>query len=137
MSKEIIQVLDALCEKFGIAIDWSSDNIMPYLQDVMSRFIRYETVIHGIWIIIGVISLILGIYLFTRKIPLYYQKVKASENVPDEENLFTVILVITGIISIALIITGIVLIIWSALTIAAIQTLPEKILLKELKKLYK
>lgn len=31
MSQEIINVLDNLGEKFGIAIDWSNENILPYL----------------------------------------------------------------------------------------------------------
>lgn len=32
MSVEVIKVLDALVEKFGIAIDWTSANVLPYLQ---------------------------------------------------------------------------------------------------------
>lgn len=35
MSNEVIKVLDHICDKFGIAIDWSSSNVMPYLQDLM------------------------------------------------------------------------------------------------------
>lgn len=35
MSNEIIKVLDDLSERLGIAIDWSSQNVMPYLQDLM------------------------------------------------------------------------------------------------------
>ena len=27
ISNEIIKVLDALCDKFGVAVDWSSNNI--------------------------------------------------------------------------------------------------------------
>ena len=29
VSEQIIQVIDALCEKFGIAIDWTTQNIIP------------------------------------------------------------------------------------------------------------
>lgn len=32
LSDQIISVLDALCEKFGIAIDWTSQNVIPYIQ---------------------------------------------------------------------------------------------------------
>ena len=32
MSQQIIEVLDYLFEKFGIAIDWTSENIMPYIH---------------------------------------------------------------------------------------------------------
>ena len=41
-SQEIINVLDYLCSKFGIAIDWTSENIMPYLEDLCGRYIEYE-----------------------------------------------------------------------------------------------
>lgn len=42
MSNEIIKVLDALCEKFGVAIDWSSQNVLPYAKELMDKLIRYE-----------------------------------------------------------------------------------------------
>ena len=32
ISDGIIKVLDSLADKFGIAIDWTSSNILPYLQ---------------------------------------------------------------------------------------------------------
>lgn len=34
MSEDIIKVLDNLAQKFGIAIDWTSQNAMPYLEDL-------------------------------------------------------------------------------------------------------
>ncbi len=43
MSEEIIKVLDDLGKRFGLAIDWSNQNIMPYLQELGSRFITYKT----------------------------------------------------------------------------------------------
>lgn len=42
MSDEIIKILDDLGQRFGIAIDWSSQNVMPYLQDLVRRFTTYE-----------------------------------------------------------------------------------------------
>lgn len=30
MSEEVIKILDALAEKFGLAIDWTSANVLPY-----------------------------------------------------------------------------------------------------------
>ena len=37
MSEEIIKILDDLGRRFGILIDWSSKNILPYLQDLIPR----------------------------------------------------------------------------------------------------
>ena len=41
-SNQIIAVLDAICEKFGIVIDWTASNIMPYLQDLCKRIVSYK-----------------------------------------------------------------------------------------------
>ena len=61
MSDEIIKVLDELGKRFGIAIDWSSQNIIPYLQDLMKRFICYQNITACIWIIICIAMVIVGI----------------------------------------------------------------------------
>ena len=29
ISQQVIKVLDAVCDKFGIAIDWTSNNVIP------------------------------------------------------------------------------------------------------------
>ena len=42
MSKEIIKILDALAEKAGLAIDWTSANVFPYLQQLCSKYVTYE-----------------------------------------------------------------------------------------------
>lgn len=42
MGDEVVKVLNALCEKFGIAMDWSSQNIVPYIQLLSKRCINYE-----------------------------------------------------------------------------------------------
>lgn len=31
MSEEVIKILDTIAEKFGLAIDWTSANVLPYL----------------------------------------------------------------------------------------------------------
>lgn len=64
MSEEIIKILDDLSQRFGIAIDWSSQNVLPYLQDLMTRLIQYKNIQAIMWIIISVIVFILvGIIL--------------------------------------------------------------------------
>jgi hypothetical protein len=52
MSQEIINVLDYLCKKFGIVIDWTSENVMPYLQDLCARYIKFEIHTSIMWIIL-------------------------------------------------------------------------------------
>lgn len=62
MSEEIIKILDDLGRRFGILIDWSSENILLYLQDLISRFIKYDIAINISLIIFGIIFLIITIF---------------------------------------------------------------------------
>lgn len=55
MSNEIIKVLDHLCDKFGIAIDWSSNNVMPYLQDLMVRITKYAIYTNILWLVMSIL----------------------------------------------------------------------------------
>lgn len=63
MSEEIIKVLDNLGQKFGIAIDWTSQNVLPYLQDLMNRFISLQNAKAITWIVILSI-LVIAIIIF-------------------------------------------------------------------------
>lgn len=58
MSDEIIKLLNDLGQRFGIVIDWSSENVMPYLQDLMSRYINYEIITSIVWLIVLVVCCI-------------------------------------------------------------------------------
>jgi hypothetical protein len=42
VGEQIINVINALCEKFGIAIDWTADNILPYIETLCGKFIKWE-----------------------------------------------------------------------------------------------
>ncbi len=61
MGEEIIKVLDNLAQKFGIAIDWTSQNVMPYLEDLANRYIAYNNLIAIVQIVISAIFIIAGI----------------------------------------------------------------------------
>lgn len=54
-SNQFIEVLDALCDKIGIAIDWTSQNVVPYVTDLATRIITYEISTSVAWIVIAVI----------------------------------------------------------------------------------
>lgn len=58
MSQQIIDVLNALCEKFGIVIDWTGKNIIPYLEQLGSRIISYEICTSWVWMALGIILFI-------------------------------------------------------------------------------
>ena len=41
-SEQIIQVIDALCAKLGIAVDWTSENVVPYIETLCGKLVNYE-----------------------------------------------------------------------------------------------
>ena len=68
VSNQIIAVLDAICEKFGIVIDWTASNIMPYLQDLCKRIVTYEIATSVAWIILQVGILLLAFHIRNKKV---------------------------------------------------------------------
>ena len=113
MSDEIIKLLDDLGQRFGIAIDWSSDNVLPYLQDLVRRFTTYEIATSIMWLTIGMIFLLAGI-IFSIKI------VKSENRDIHSLILFTVILAVIGIVMIMCQISDII----------TCCTIPEKMILE-------
>ena len=59
-SSQSIEVLDALCEKFGIAVDWTSQNVVPYLTDLAVWIITYEILTSAVWIVIAAILFLIA-----------------------------------------------------------------------------
>ena len=59
-SSQFIEVLDALCEKFGIVIDWTSQNVVPYVTDLAARIIAYEIWTSAAWIVIMAIVFLIA-----------------------------------------------------------------------------
>lgn len=64
VSEQIINVLDALCEKFGIAIDWTAANVLPYVQDLCGRIITYSIAKDITIIILIIIGFIISLFTF-------------------------------------------------------------------------
>lgn len=62
VSSQIIDVINELCSKFGIAIDWSQKNVQPYLESLVVKAVNYELYTSIMWIVIG--AILIGIGLF-------------------------------------------------------------------------
>ena len=67
VSSEIIEVLDYLGEKLGIAIDWTSNNVLPYLQTLVDKFIQWEISTSIVWIAIAAFIIVMTITLINLK----------------------------------------------------------------------
>ena len=61
LSDEIIKLLEYLCEKIGITIDWTSDNVFPYLQQLCEHFIKWEVGTSIGWIVMAIVAVIAGL----------------------------------------------------------------------------
>lgn len=61
MDKQIMNVIDKIAEKVGIAVDWSVDNVVPIVEDVIGRYITYQIIMSSIWCIVGIAMIISAI----------------------------------------------------------------------------
>ena len=64
MSSQIIEVLNHLCLKFGLVIDWTQENIFPYLQELAGKYIAWEMATSYAWLIGAGIMVVLAIVCF-------------------------------------------------------------------------
>lgn len=60
MSAQIIEVLNNICEKFGVAVDWTSKNVQPYLKELMTKCVNYKLATDIVWLVVGIVLLIIG-----------------------------------------------------------------------------
>ena len=63
-SEQTISILDYLCQKFGIVIDWTSDTIWPMVEMLAGKYIKWEIASSIVWIVIfmmGFIACLWGI----------------------------------------------------------------------------
>lgn len=58
ISSEITNILNDLGNRLGIAIDWTSQNVTPYIQDLVSRIAKLEMCNSIIILLFGIICVI-------------------------------------------------------------------------------
>jgi hypothetical protein len=61
ISEQIINVIDNLCQKFGIAIDWTAANVLPYVETLLGKFIKWEISTSIAWIIIMTVCTVIAL----------------------------------------------------------------------------
>ena len=123
MSKEIIEVLDNACEKFGVAVDWGSDNVLPYLTDLVHRYTQYKIANSVFYIIIGILMLLSLIGLF--KLIIWSYK-KSKECGIYDSDAYDLINIIAGIAFVIFMILGVIIILVNISSIIELSIIPEK-----------
>lgn len=64
ISDEIIKVLEYLCGKIGLTIDWTSSNVLPYVQQLCEKYVKWEIGTSVTWIGISV-SVVIITWVFS------------------------------------------------------------------------
>ena len=97
VSDQIIQVLDAVCKKMGVAIDWTLDwtqsTIIPYVQQLMGKIVAYELWTSIVWILFGVIGWVL--FVCSAK---HLKKICVNKDSDEVEACVAICLFVVGVI---------------------------------------
>ena len=57
MSEQIIEVLEYLCKKIGVTIDFTNENVLPYLSTLCEKYIHWEIASSIMWIVLSLIGI--------------------------------------------------------------------------------
>ena len=67
-SDELIKTFDYLLSQFGVAVDWTSENVLPYLQTLAEKLVRFEINTSIMGLVVGVVVLTVGVWIFVKDI---------------------------------------------------------------------
>ena len=135
MSEEVIKIFDYIGEKLGVAIDYTQDNIYPYLEDLWHRYITYEIIKNSIGCTVAIILILISLFI-AKKMWISYKEI---QNGSVKNNFFfysnwrpemTDISIILSILIPAIIVVCIAIIIISLTCILEWALIPEKCMME-------
>lgn len=91
-NNQIIELLRELANQLGIAVDWTSENIKPYIIDIMGRLARYEIFTSIIWILFFVIVILIA----SKLLKMSYKNFKDEDNWTWDEEWFGYSAIVLG-----------------------------------------
>lgn len=74
----IIETLDCLFEKFGIAVDWTTENVLPYVEQLAEKIVTYNIVVDAMWVGASILGII-GCCIYARILYGSYKHCKTTE----------------------------------------------------------
>lgn len=119
VSESIIAVLDALCEKIGIAVEWTGTNVILYVQTLIEKCVARELWTSVLWTIVFILPVICVWRPYEQK--SWYQKLPEY----DREDIRVVAFWVRCIVTVVFVL----LIVFQLMDIITCRTFPEKILL--------
>lgn len=138
MSEEVIKVFDYIGEKLGVAIDYTQENIYPYLEDLWHRYITFEIVKHSIGCAVASIMLIIALFV-VKKLYSYYKQALNGDvdgfffclgwrEKPEMNDISIVLSIIAAVMSIF----SIIFMVCSSISIIEWSLIPEKCIMEVL-----
>ena len=91
-NNQLVELLKELAHQMGIAVDWTSQNIRPYIIDIMGRLARYEIFTSVIWILFFVIVILIA----SKLLRMSYKNLKDEENWTWDEEWFGYSAIVLG-----------------------------------------
>ena len=132
MGDEIIKVIEALCEKFGLAIDWTSENILPYAESLCEKIVSYRLWSSVAYIILSILLLIYAFFAIKRAFKRDEDGDLLMEYGDDSDIAIGIIALSTGLVAM---IGGIIMFCINVPDIITCLTLPEKVIWDEIQML--
>lgn len=130
MNNEITEVINTLSEKFGIVIDWTQQNIQPYIQDLMNRLVQCKLTEYIILSVFSFIMLCVSIYFFCWGMKKIF--FNSNNNLMDED-----VLTVCVVLSIILFVINLVILYITIGNIVECIYVPEKVFIKEIQTIIK
>ena len=89
----IITAINTLAEKFGIAVDWTSSNIVPCVQEIANKYVAMKITSSYVWFGIGIACIIVAVVFLlmankqSKSFDNYSQQCRQAkkENADDED----------------------------------------------------
>lgn len=116
MGDTIVKVLDKLGQQFGITIDWTANNIMPYVKQYVAKIAQWEIATSLVWMVVGVVILVLGICCWKK---FKKEEKKERDYYTGDEIPYFVVSCLAILVSFSILIT-------QSIDIATAITFPEK-----------
>ena len=61
-SEQLIHLIDEFAKRIGVVIDWTNDNVMPYLSDLITRYGQFHLTTNSIMFVICLLVSILCLW---------------------------------------------------------------------------
>lgn len=129
--QDIVSVLDALCDKVGIAIDWSAENLAPQLEAFVARYGTYLAASSIFGLVMSVLFIAAGVTGIVLTYQSYQKGTWANDDDWSGKALTTLGTVIAGV-SLFAIITATICFICIVHGLIQLAIVPEVVVAKEI-----